>query len=67
MANSDNKTKKPTEKDLKDLNNKVNETIQSVNIQQAEIIGKENKTHYKRVKELAQQIEDKTKEIFKKD
>ena len=44
MANSDNKTKKPTEKDLKDLNNKVNETIQSVNIQQAEIIGKENKT-----------------------
>ena len=65
MANSDNKTKKSTEKDLKDLNNKVNETIQSVNIQQAKIIGKENKTHYKRVKELAQQIEDKTKEIFK--
>lgn len=64
MTAKDNKTEKPTKDDIQSLNKKVDETIQSVNIKQAEIIGKENKMYYKRIKELASQIEDKTKEIF---
>ena len=59
MTAKDNKTEKPTKDDIQSLNKKVDETIQSVNIKQAEIIGKENKMYYKRIKELASQIEQK--------
>lgn len=65
MAKNDKKTEKPTAKDIQELHKKVNTTIQDVNIKQADIMGKESKRHFKRLNEIATQIENKTKEILK--
>lgn len=65
MAKNDKKTEKPTAKDIQELHKKVNKTIQDVNIKQADIMGKESKRHFKRLNEIATQIENKTKEILK--
>lgn len=65
MAKNDKKTEKPTAKDIQELHKQVNKTIQDVNIQQADIMGKESKRHLKRLNEIATQIENKTKEILK--
>ena len=58
-------TIKPTEEEMKEQKKKIDESLIRANIIQVESLGKVNKTYFKELQDIAEQIESKTKEILK--
>lgn len=58
-------TIKPTEEEMKEQKKKIDESLIRANIIQVESLGKVNQTYFKELQEIAEQIENKTKEVLK--